>query len=51
MGGISMVTGLSRIALVLFFFVTMAAPYAWAEGRDVTIAYSNDINGQIYPAG
>ena len=46
-----MVTGVSRIAIFLFVFVTMVTPYAWAQGRDVTIIYSNNINGQIYPAG
>jgi hypothetical protein len=46
-----MIAALSRIVLFLFFFVTMVAPYAWTEGRDVTMVYSNDINGQIYPAG
>jgi len=46
-----MVTGVSRIAFFLFLCVTMVVPYAWAQDRDVTIVYSNNINGQIYPAG
>jgi hypothetical protein len=47
-----MLTGLSRIGFFLFLCVTMVTPYAWAnKGRDVTIVYSNNINGQIYPAG
>lgn len=51
MGGMTMVTRMSRIVLFLFLFVTMVAPYAWGEGRDVAIVYSNNINGQVYPAG
>ena len=46
-----MLTGLSRIFFLLFFFVTMIPPNAWTQGKDVTIVYSNDISGQIYPAG
>ena len=46
-----MLTGVSRIVFLLFLFVTMVTPYAWAQERDVTIVYSNNINGQIYPAG
>ena len=46
-----MVTGVSRIIFFFFLFVTMVTPYALAQGRDVTIVYSNNINGQIYPAG
>ena len=51
MGGVTMLTELSRIVFLLFFFVTMIPPFAWAKDRDVTIVYSNDISGQIYPAG
>jgi hypothetical protein len=46
-----MVTGVSRIVFFLFLIFSMVAPYAWAQGRDVTIVYSNNINGQVYPAG
>jgi hypothetical protein len=46
-----MVIGVSRILFLIFLFVTLVTPYAWAQGRDVTIVYSNNINGQIYPAG
>ena len=46
-----MVTRLSRIAFFLFLFVTMVVPYVWGESRDVAIVYSNNINGQVYPAG
>jgi hypothetical protein len=46
-----MVTGLSRIVFLIFLLVTVVAPYTWAQGREVTIVYSNNINGQIYPAG
>ena len=46
-----MVTRVSRITIFLFILVTMITPYALAQGRDVTIVYSNNINGQIYPAG
>jgi hypothetical protein len=51
MRGIEMVTGVSRIVFFLFLFVTMVIPSTWAKGRDITILYSNNINGQIYPAG
>ena len=44
-------TRLSRIAFLFFLIVTMAVPCAWGEGRDVAIVYSNNINGQVYPAG
>ena len=46
-----MVTGVSRIAFFLFLIFTMVVPYAWAQGREVTIVYSNNVNGQVYPAG
>jgi hypothetical protein len=46
-----MVTRLSKIVFIFFLFVTMFTSYAWGENRDVTIVYSNDINGQVYPAG
>ena len=42
---------LMRIVVALFFFITGVTPFAWAEIRQVTILYSNNINGQIYPAG
>jgi flagellar biosynthesis/type III secretory pathway M-ring protein FliF/YscJ len=37
------------IALLLFF--AMVASAVWADSTQVTILYSNNINGQIYPAG
>jgi hypothetical protein len=37
------------IALSLFF--TMVTSSAWADNTQITILYSNNINGQIYPAG
>jgi len=43
-----------RISWIVFFlllFVTPIVSYAWGEVRQVTILYSNNINGQIYPAG
>lgn len=43
--------GLMRIVVALLFFIAGVAPLAWGEVRQVTILYSNDINGQIYPAG
>jgi hypothetical protein len=46
-----MVTRLARIVFLIFLLVTVVAPYAWGQGREVTIVYSNNINGQIYPAG
>lgn len=41
----------ATVFIALLIFATMVAPYAWAQGRDVTIVYSNNVNGQIYPAG
>jgi hypothetical protein len=46
-----MVRGLMSIVVVLFFLVTGVTPSVWGEVKQVTILYSNDINGQIYPAG
>jgi hypothetical protein len=46
-----MVTGPSKIIFFLLLFVTMCTPCVWGMDRDVTIVYSNNINGQIYPAG
>jgi len=37
------------IALLLFF--AMAISVAWADNTQVTIIYSNNINGQIDPIG
>jgi len=36
---------------LLFFFIAVITSYAWGEVRQVTILYSNNVNGQIYPAG
>ena len=46
-----MVTRLSRIIFFLLLLVTMYTPYVWGKDKAVTILYSNDINGQIYPVG
>jgi hypothetical protein len=51
MGGMAMITRLSRIVFPLFLFVIMTVSYAWGESGDVAIVYSNNINGQVYPAG
>ena len=42
---------LMKIVVALFFFITGVTSFAWGEIRQVTILYSNSINGQIYPAG
>lgn len=42
---------ITKIVFYLLFFVTLIVPYAWGEVRQVTILYSNNINGQISPAG
>ena len=42
---------ISNIVFFLFLFVTPIVPYAWGEVRQITILYSNNINGQVYPAG
>jgi hypothetical protein len=46
-----MVKGLSRVVLLLLFFITVVTTFAWGQVREVTIVYSNDINGQIDPVG
>jgi hypothetical protein len=46
-----MVKGLMRIVAALVFLLLGLTPFAWGEVRQVTIIYSNNINGQIYPAG
>lgn len=46
-----MARGLMKVVVALFFFVTGVIPFAWGEVRQVNILYSNNINGQIYPAG
>lgn len=43
--------GLMRIIAALFFFVMGTTPCAWGAVIQVTILYSNDINGQIDPIG
>jgi hypothetical protein len=42
---------LMRIGAALFFFVMGVAPFAWGEAKQVTIIYSNNINGQVDPSG
>ena len=46
-----MTKGLMRIAAALVFLLFGLTPLAWGEVRQITIIYSNNINGQIYPAG
>jgi hypothetical protein len=50
-GELIMVKGLSRVVLLLLFFITVVTTFAWGQVREVTIVYSNDINGQIDPVG
>jgi len=40
-----------RIFVVAVLFGAMAASTVWADNTQVTIIYSNDINGQIDPIG
>jgi hypothetical protein len=42
---------LMRIVAAIFFFVMGVTPFAWGEVTQVTIIYSNNINGQIDPVG
>ncbi len=43
---------LTRVVIaLLLFFATMAISSAGASNTQVTIIYSNDINGQIDPIG
>lgn len=42
---------LVRIFIAAVLFGAMAASTAWADSTQVTIIYSNDINGQIDPIG
>ncbi|MBN1255720.1 MAG: hypothetical protein JXA50_10645 [Deltaproteobacteria bacterium] len=46
-----MAKGLMGIVAALVFLLSGLTPFAWGEVRQVTILYSNSINGQIYPAG
>ncbi len=40
-----------RIFIVAVLCMATAAATAWADNTQVTIIYSNDINGQIDPVG
>ena len=40
-----------RMFIAAAFFGAMAASTVWAASTEVTIIYSNDINGQIDPIG
>jgi hypothetical protein len=42
---------LTRVVIALLLFATMAISPARASSTQVTIIYSNDINGQIDPLG
>jgi hypothetical protein len=42
---------LTKIFIAPLFFVTIAISSAWAGNAQVTIIYSNNINGQIDPVG
>jgi len=42
---------LTRVVIALLLFATMAISPARASSMQVTIIYSNDINGQIDPLG
>jgi len=42
---------LTRVIIALLIFATMAISSAGASSTQVTIIYSNDINGQIDPIG
>lgn len=39
------------VVIAAGFFVAMMISAAWADSTKVTIIYSNNINGQIDPAG
>jgi hypothetical protein len=41
----------TRVLIALLLFVAMAISAAWADSTQVTIIYSNNINGQIDPSG
>ncbi len=40
-----------RVFLLFFFFSMAIAPCTWGEVKQITILYSNNINGQIHPSG
>ena len=42
---------IATVFIALLVFASMVASSAWADISQVTIIYSNNINGQIYPAG
>jgi hypothetical protein len=41
----------TRVLLVPLLFVPMMIFSTWADSAQVTIIYSNNINGQVDPAG
>lgn len=42
---------LTRVFVAALLFVAMMIPAAWADNKQVTIIYSNNINGQVDPSG
>jgi ABC-type microcin C transport system permease subunit YejE len=42
---------LIAVFIFLLLFVVIVTSSVWADSTQVTILYSNNINGQIYPAG
>jgi hypothetical protein len=42
---------LSKVCIAIVVFVALAMPCAGADGTQVTIIYSNTINGQVSPVG
>jgi hypothetical protein len=42
---------LAGVFIAALLFVAVTASAAWADSTQVTIIYSNDINGQIDPVG
>jgi hypothetical protein len=41
----------TRVLIALLLFVAMTISTTWADSTQVTIIYSNNINGQIDPSG
>jgi hypothetical protein len=41
----------TRVLIAAVLFVAMAAATVWADSSQVTIIYSNNINGQVDPSG
>jgi hypothetical protein len=42
---------LAKVLIVTVLLAALGVSSAWGDGKQVTILYSNNINGQIYSVG